>query len=193
MFQKYRKLIIALIIVFAIPVFILLCCDITIKEVDENAETETETVVETVDPLDASALVAFDTGKGLTIKMSSEMEEEKSGDYSVYYFAENLMVSVKKVTFEELIEEGTADEKTTIEEYIQMVENANENVSFTKDSYGNFSTTYSAADDKYEMIYYVTVRKGSDAFWLINFAGLEEEKDIRIPQFELWGSTIAVQ
>ena len=59
MFQKYRKLIIALAIIFAIPVFVLLCCDISVRKVDENEETETETVVETVDPLDASALELF--------------------------------------------------------------------------------------------------------------------------------------
>ena len=80
MFQKHRKLIITLAVIFAIPVLILLCCDISVRKVDENEETETETVVETVDPLDASALELFDTGKGLTIKMSSEMKEEKAGD-----------------------------------------------------------------------------------------------------------------
>ena len=193
MFQKHRKLIITLAVIFAIPVLILLCCDISVRKVDENEETETETVVETVDPLDASALELFDTGKGLTIKMSSEMKEEKSGDHSVYYFAEGLMVSVKKVPFEELKEAGTLDADSSIEDYVQMVEDANENIAFKTDSYGNLSTTYEASDDKVDMIYYATVRKGSDAFWMINCSGLLEEQDIRIPQFELWGSTISVQ
>ena len=55
------------------------------------------------------------------------------------------------------------------------------------------STTYEASDDKVDMIYYATVRKGSDAFWMINCSGLLEEQEMRIPQFELWGSTISVQ
>lgn len=190
MLQKYRKLIIALAVIFAIPVLVLLCCDITVKEA---GETEEETVIETVDPLDENALELFDTGKGLTIKMSSDMKEEKAGDFSVYYFAEGLMVSVKKVPFEELKEAGTLDAHSSIEDYVKMVEDANENITFTTDSYGYLSTTYEASDDKVDMIYYATVRKGSDAFWMINCSGLLEEKEVRIPQFELWGSTIEVQ
>lgn len=193
MFQKHRKLFIALIVIFAIPVLVFLCCDITITKVGENGETEMETVPETVDLLDVSALELFDTGKGLKIKMSPDMSEERTGELSVYYFAEGLMVSVKKIPFEELSQEGTADANSSIEDYIQIIEDANENIKFTLDSYGNPSTTYPAENDGVEMIYYVTVRKGSDAFWMINFAGLEEEKDIRIPQFELWGSTIELK
>lgn len=191
MFEKHRKLIIALIVVVALPVLVLLCCDITVTKVDETSETES--VAETADLLDASALELFDTGKGLTIKMSAEMEEDKSGDLSVYYFAEGLMVSVKKVPFDELVEAGTADANSTVEDYIQVIEDGNEDITFTTDSYGNPSTTFSAESDGVALVYYVTVRKGSDAFWMINFAGLEEEKDIRYPQFELWGSTIEVQ
>ena len=191
MFQKYKKLIIALIVVAAIPLLVLMCCDISVKPAGETDETET--VEETVDPLDPAGLVAFDTEKGLTINMSADMEEERSGDHTVYYFSEDCMVSVKMIGFEELVEAGTGDAKTTLEEYIQMVEDANENITFTTDSYGNPCTTYSAEGDKGTFAYYVTVRKGSDAFWMINFACPEADKAFYVPQFELWGSTIEVK
>ena len=190
MIKKYRKLFIALAVIFAIPVLVLLCCDISVKDANE---TEEETVVETVDPLDETALVLFDTGKGLTIKMSSEMEENKSGDHTVYYFSDNCMVSVKMIAFEELEEAGTGNAKSTIEDYIGMVEESNENIAFTKDSYGNSCTMYSVEGDDMNLAYYVTVRKGSEAFWMINFSCYEEEKAMRYEQFELWGSTIEVQ
>lgn len=184
-----KRLLIGLLSIFVLAVVVLFCCDITITEEGETKETE---VVETVDPLDKSALELFDTGKGLTIKMSSDMEEERAGDLSVYYFAEDCMVSVKKVPFDELVEAGTANADSTIEDYIKLIEDSNENITFTTDSYGHPSTTYSAESDGVNVAYYVTVRKGSDAFWMINFSCLEEEKETRYPQYELWGSTIEV-
>ena len=194
MFQTYRKLIIALGIILGIPLFVLMCCDVSITHVGdvmlETAETETESV----DPMDVTALELFDTEKGLTIKMSSEMEENKSGDHTVYYFSDACMVSVKMIGFEELVEAGTGSKRTTLEEYVKMVEDGNENITFTTDSYGNVSTTYTAeGDDDESFAYYATVRKGSNAFWMINFACMEDTKDFYIPQFELWGSTIEVQ
>ena len=194
MFQKYRKLFIALGIIIGIPLFVLMCCDVSITRVGDVVLEETETELESVDSMDVTSLELFDTEKGLTIKMSPAMEENKSGDHTVYYFSDACMVSVKMIGFEELVEAGTGSEKTTLEEYVKMVEEGNENITFTTDSYGNLSTTYTAeGDDDESFAYYVTVRKGSNAFWMVNFACMEEMKDVYIPQFELWGSTIEVQ
>ena len=92
------------------------------------AVSETEETGETRDPMDESSLVLFNTGKGLTLKMSPDVEEHKNGDHSVYYFSEECMVSVKMVGFEELEEEGTGNADTTLEEYIKIVESNNDNL-----------------------------------------------------------------
>jgi hypothetical protein len=46
-----------------------------------------------------------------------------------------------------------------------MVEGGNENITFTTDSYGNVSTTYTAeGDDDESFAYYATVRKVQTRF-----------------------------
>lgn len=187
-----QRLLIGLISIFVLAVLVLFCCDITVTKVDESSGNKTESTGESKEPLDVSSLELFDTGKGLTIKMSTEMEENKSGDHSVYYFSDNVMVSVKMVNFQELVDAGTGSGDSTIEDYVKIIEDNNENIAFTTDSYGNPSTTYSVEDKKGNLFYYATVRKGSEAFWLINFSCMEEEQEEMLPQFELWASTIEV-
>ncbi|WP_405322142.1 hypothetical protein [Frisingicoccus sp.] len=188
-----KRLIIGLVSIFVLAVLVLFCCgDLTITKIDETSKDTEESIDESVDVLDEASLELFDTGKGLTIKMGSGMKENKNGDHSVYYFADNVMVSVKMVGFEELEEDGTGSADSSIEDYIKIIEDNNENIAFTTDSYGNPSTTYTVEDKKNDLFYYATVRKGSEAFWLINFSCLEEEKDARLPEFELWASTIEV-
>lgn len=186
--KKHRNLIIVIVCIIAVIAFVLINFDISVTKVDDAAdETETEVI------LDEDALVEFDTKKGLTIKMPADIEEYKSGDYSVYYFSEECMVSVKEVRFEELEAAGTGDANTTLEEYMAIVEESNENIKFTEDSYGNPSVMYSAENDDEAFAYYSTVRKGSEAFWLVNFSCMEEDKEALYPQFEFWASTITVK
>ena len=45
------------------------------------AVSETEETGETRDPMDESSLVLFNTGKGLTLKMSPDVEEDVSKEY----------------------------------------------------------------------------------------------------------------
>lgn len=185
--KKYRKLGIVLICIVAVIAFVLLNFDISVTKVDETeVESETELV------LDEAALVEFDTEKGLTIKMPETIEEYKSGDHSVYYFSEECMVSVKQVTFDELEEAGNGDADTTLEEYIAIVEESNSDITFSQDSYGNPAVMYSAENDDEAFAYYSTVRKGSEAFWLVNFSCMEEDKEVLYPQFEFWANTIKV-
>ena len=181
-------IVIVVLIILGILIFFL-TSEITV----DVAVSETEETGETRDPMDESSLVLFNTGKGLTLKMSPDVEEHKNGDHSVYYFSEECMVSVKMVGFEELEEDGTGNADTTLEEYIKIVESNNEDITFTEDDYGNPSVVYSAEKDKERFTYYSTVRKGSEAFWLVNFSCMEEDQDKMLPQFELWGSTITVK
>lgn len=188
--KKHRNLWIVIICIVAVIAFVLINFDISVTKV-EDAESENESETEIM--LDEANLVIFDTEKGLTIKMPENIEEYKSGDHSVYYFSEECMVSVKQVMFEELEEAGTGDADTTLEEYIAIVEESNENIQFSKDSYGNWSVTYSSESDDEKFAYYSTVRKGSEAFWLINFSCMEEDKEVLYPQFEFWANTIEVK
>ena len=50
MFQKYKKLIIALLVIASLPLIVLMCCDVSITRVGDVSleETETETEISAV-------------------------------------------------------------------------------------------------------------------------------------------------
>lgn len=183
-----QRMIIGLLSIFVLAVLVLFCCDIKITRVDETKET----IEEGTEDTKVSELELFDSGIGLSIKMSDFMEENKSGDNYVYYFSDDVMVSIKKISFEELEKNGSGDSNTSLEAYASMVEEGKPDVHFEFEN-ERAATTYTAEDKKGEYSFFVTLRKGKDAFWMINYSCVLEDADEMKPQFEKWDQTVKLQ
>lgn len=136
----------------------------------------------------------YDNGSGLTIRMAEGMEEDELEGYAMFYYGESCMMTALKETFEEFESVGYDAENSSLEDYCEIVKEANGlDFPFEKDSYGYPYISYINEVDGNNFTYYTTVRKGSDAFWLVTMACLEDEEELWLPQFEEWGSTITVE
>lgn len=141
---------------------------------------------------DYSTLPLNDPGVGLTIRMAPEMTLTKNNSFDMFYTSEHCLMTAVREGFDVLAASGAGDADTTLEEYIGIVERIN-GVTFETDAYGNPFATYVSEIDGKNFTYYFTVRKGSDAFWLVNFACPESEQGTWLPQFALWANSIRVK
>ena len=158
------------------------------------ASSETIDVVwsDEVPAPDYTGLTRVDPGAGLAISMSADMKRTPNESFALFYTSEHCMVSALREDFELLGSVGIGSADMTVEEYISIVE-TNNGMTFSPDLYGNPAAVYENEVSGSTFVYYSTVRKGSDAFWLVSFACLAAERETYLPQFMLWGSSIEVQ
>ncbi|MDO4566502.1 MAG: hypothetical protein Q4B42_04150 [Oscillospiraceae bacterium] len=135
-------------------------------------------------------LVSYDTGLGLTIKMKAGMERDEVEGLSVFYSADDCMMSGIRETFEDFSAVGLDGAATTLEEYAELVKQANalEN-DFETGPGGKPFITYTRNINGDDFFYYTMLLKGSDAFWTISFASLDSEQGEFLPQFEAWSAS----
>ena len=132
---------------------------------------ETYTLVE-VQPLEGEVLSVNTAGMkkytmecGLTFFGPSGLKEEKTEAMAGYMKSGYHIVMVIRED-----KAGTVLENATAEEYGEMLSGSNGLTPFRYDRYGNLATTYTAASEKEgneDFFYYVTVKEGTDCFWLI--------------------------
>lgn len=86
---------------------------------------------------------------------------------------------------------GTALEGVTLEEYGQMLCDANGLAPFTRDIYGTLATVNVAAgESEGEMFfYYVTIHEAKDSFWLVQVACPDDMAQSNAPDLALWSAT----
>lgn len=140
-----------------------------------------------------SGLKTYDMGGGFSIDMDSGMEESTVEGYTYFYHSNTCAALVLKEDFSMFTAAGVDLTTFSLEDYADMVCLANDlDGSFKKDSNGNLVTTYSMDVNGQEFYYYVTVREGSDAYWLINFYCMNSQQDKYAPKFESWNNSIKV-
>ena len=124
---------------------------------------------------------------GMSITMSDDFYE-KNLVSATYYLesSDSIMIAIKE-EFQEVLPEST-----TIEEYTDMVlENnyLNTNInSRANEEYKYF--TYEKTVSGKEFFYLATTHKTADAFWLIQFACVEDDKDDFEDKFLEWADSI---
>lgn len=133
------------------------------------------------------------SANGFTITLTEDFYEKELITVTNYYVSNGAIVTALKEEFTTLESVGL-DSDSTLEEYAKAVEaNNNGNYDFKMNEKSNYLYfTYNATINSKDYYYYAVIKKGSDSFWLINFACFEDEKAQYQPKFEEWASTIKV-
>ena len=190
-----KKLRIFTLILAFVMVFSLAACGENKDDSDAGKDrdnTESNQEPDAADPQDE--LADYDTGAGLKLKMAEGMTKDTYEAATAVYTSENYTMSALKETFDEAAEMGYETENFAVEEYTAlMAETYTEIDAFGEDSYGNNYAAYVKDTSDGDFFYFCTVRKATDAVWIVNFMCLESDRDTYQPLFELWSSTIEVE
>jgi len=138
--------------------------------------------------------VLYSNDTGLTIIMPEGMKSFSADGFAMAYHADDVMMSAVKENFSDYTELELNLEAMRIEEYAQLTQEINGlEHPFTADESGNFFVTYNAHIDGQDFFYYSTIRKGTDAFWVVTFACPEKHSIDYLPAFEIWSTSIVVE
>ena len=137
--------------------------------------------------------VVYDNGCGLTVVMPEGMQDLKQEGFVMSYADNHALMTAVREGFAEYADYGLDLENMTIEEYAELCQEANGIADpFALDENGNYYVTYKEEIDGDTFFYHCTLRKGSDAFWVVTFACLEGEMGIYKTKFFEWSNTIEV-
>lgn len=138
----------------------------------------------------------FNCDAGLTITLTDKFYERDMLTYTMYLESSNVLFVVQKEDFETLSVMGI-NENSTVTEYAEKMLNLNNiyNVTPQVDEETDFAyCDYEKTDNATgKTLYnYTVIAKGSDAFWLCQFAcESKNSKDLK-PNFATWSKTIVV-
>lgn len=137
--------------------------------------------------------VTYDNGSGLTVVMPEGMQDLQQEGFVMSYADNHTLMTAVREGFAEYVDYGFDLENMTMEEYAELCQDVNGlEEPFTADANGNYYTTYTADVDGDNFYYYCTLRKGSDAFWVVTFACLESEMAKYEAEFVNWSNSIVV-
>ena len=135
------------------------------------------------------------SGEGLTITLTDNFRTAEIEGYTLCYDSFDVAVYALKENFE--VFENAGLDNVTLDDYKGYVLDANSKYSPKEDNSFDGLTvlryeSYIEAK-KTNFTYFVSLYKGTDAFWIVNFMCLESDRDTYQPLFELWSSTIEVE
>lgn len=136
----------------------------------------------------------YDNGVGLTITMQEGMTYFEADGFAMALTDEECMMSAVRDDYAQYSELGYDLEAMSSEEYAALTAQVNSlEQDFTPDSNGNLHVSYTNTVDGSDYYYYCVVFKGSDAFWMVTFACLEEYREEYSDLFVQWSGSIIVQ
>lgn len=129
----------------------------------------------------------FDEGN-FKITLGSEFKKDEVIVYEYAYSSYTTRVLVNKDSFDDLSIHNL-DENSTLEEYAEVIKKANSyhTNTFTK---RNDYIYYSYTDGDY--FYIAAVKKGKDAFWIVNFVCEKDKSSIYKEDFLKYSDSIEV-
>ncbi|MBR3891396.1 MAG: hypothetical protein IKJ30_04940 [Bacilli bacterium] len=130
------------------------------------------------------------SGKGMTITMDRGFEEETSEEYDYTWFLtkrDAMMIAIK-----EEFEEGFSSTEYTLEEYTDLVQDANltNHPVHTRENENYMYYSYNASSEGNTYYYMVTTHVSADAFWIIQFVCFAEDKSKFEPKFLTWADSV---
>lgn len=136
----------------------------------------------------------YTSDQGISITMEDGMEEKTQSGASVYYEGKKALAVIIKENFADFQTYGIDTDAYTIEKYESLIKQANGLTDdFEVDENGNPYLTYEQTVSGAQGFYFVTVKKGTDAFWVITFACAEDDSEDYLPKFKQWSDSIEVQ
>ena len=136
---------------------------------------------------------SFDTGAGMTIMLPGNFQEENDVDTgaTACYMSNNAGVIILKETFSDLEAAGFSSDMT-LDEYGQVVIDANSLTTDLQEADGIKYFTYENGSEGQDFTYYATIFEGSDAFWLVQFFCMSEDYEGLQSDFQEWAKTIKI-
>lgn len=131
------------------------------------------------------------SAEGMTITLTAAFDEAEYAGFTQCYESNEVAIMALKEKFTLL----PGAEDYSVEEYGQLVLQGNsmkDTALKTKDGVVYFTYTSEVADGS-TYFYFAAVYKGSDAFWLIQFAAPESLRDTYEPQFLQWAGSVTVE
>lgn len=115
------------------------------------------------------------TCEGMTVTLTNRFKEANYEGYTVCYQSSDMIVIVLKESFS--LQAGL--DQMTVEEYANLVRQANTSKSpseLTKhENFYSMEYTFLNEQENQTYSYFTTMFKGTDAFWMIQFASKEED------------------
>ena len=131
-----------------------------------------------------------------SIVMSDNFHENTTDfrdDFTYYFESAMSMAAVIKEEFSLFEEAGYTPEAITLTQYAELVIlTGGLEESKVKEEDGLTYFTYLYEDAGITYYYMVFVYKGSDAFWTVNLACVEGQKEDFIPRFKEWAASVQV-
>lgn len=131
--------------------------------------------------------------EGLTITLTTEFQEKEIVSQTLYLQSSDVIFVALKETNDSLTESGYNVEEMNTSAYAKIVIE-NNNVEAIVEEDENLTTFSFCKNVSGKNICYVAYTfKGTDAFWLCQFAcDVKDEQNFR-PQFKVWAQTIIVE
>jgi len=132
---------------------------------------------------------------GLKITLDSSFKETPQSGFNMVLSSRNIAFFVNKEDFETLENNGYSNAREmSLQEYAQLIvtnNNLSSTVHESDNGIVNFEYHKNVSGNRF--IYFAIVKKGSNSFWLCQFAMLESDFNDNIPQFLDWAETIVVE
>ena len=128
------------------------------------------------------------TKAGATITLTDKFMEQELATQTAYYVSQTSIVTTLKEEFS--LFKGTEYEVMTLKEYADLVIDANTLKASAAEKDGLVYFTYEKSMNGKDYKYYATVFKGTDAYWLIQFACEVKNFDKFLPDFEGWAKSV---
>lgn len=129
---------------------------------------------------------------GFKITLNDGFEEQTVENQTAAYSSDKYIVTALKEGFE-LFENAGYSTDISEEEYAKMVMENNSLDGSTEIIDGIVTFSYEMEVEGQQMSYLATVKKGSDAFWLIQFVSLKTVFESSRNQFMEWAKTVTVE
>lgn len=130
------------------------------------------------------------TSNGMTVTLTDAFKEASYEGYTVCYESKDVAVFVLKESFS--IQEGFGD--LSVDDYAELVytANASKNPNAVAKEDGLTVMEYSFLNEQENKTYsyYSAMFKGTDAFWLVQFACVEENYEAKRDTFVEWAKTV---
>ena len=136
----------------------------------------------------------FTSSAGLKITLTDEFYEKDLASQTMYLESKKVIFVALKEEFTNLSVVLTNPSSATKEQYAKAVQRNNHlSCEIINDQYnGLLYFTYEKSVSGKDFFYFAVIEKGSDAFWLCQFACAVSEKDNYTPTFIEYAKTIQV-
>lgn len=137
---------------------------------------------------DGSAEPKTFTKDGMSVTLTDAFKETEAEGYDVAYESKKEVVFAQKESFD--LAEGFGD--LTVEEYAELVLEANESNEEIKSEDGLLYFEYDATgDNKVDYHYYAFFYKANDAFWMVQMATYKNKAQDARPQIMEWAKSVS--